>query len=137
MNPILFKAILSMDAYNRGYDAGIKFGNLSGNNSDDSFGIQIGNAQIITNSAIFTQGGNRIDDDIGFYGIAYQAKDANGNVTETIISYRGTDQPPTLIKPLVLLIWLCCFPSLALGPQILREPPHINRFGPRVNPDRI
>ncbi len=43
MSQDLFRAILAMDAYNSRYDAGIKLGNLSGNNSDDSFGVQIGN----------------------------------------------------------------------------------------------
>ena len=32
-NPTLMKAILSMDAYNRGYNAGIIFGNNPGSNN--------------------------------------------------------------------------------------------------------
>lgn len=38
----LFNAILSMDAYNRGYNPGIKFGSLSGDESE-TLGVQIGN----------------------------------------------------------------------------------------------
>jgi Ca2+-binding RTX toxin-like protein len=85
INPTLMKAILSMDAYNRGYDAGIKFGNLSGNNSIDTASVTIGNATVITSSGILIEAGNRLDDDIGFYAIAYTY---NG---EKVISYRGTD----------------------------------------------
>ena len=77
ISPELFTAILSMDSYNRGYDAGIAGLGESG---------QIGNATILT----------RVDSGIsneqhlewqaaGFYAVAYQW---NG---ETVISYRGTD----------------------------------------------
>lgn len=79
---ILFKAILAMDSYNRGYDAGIKFGTESGNNSEDDNGIQVGTATILDNSSEILGG---TDQNIGFYGIAYD------NDGETIISYRGTD----------------------------------------------
>lgn len=85
----LMKAILSLDAYNRGYNAGIIFGNNPGNNdySLDVANTQIGNATIITNSSLLEDdnGNTNIDDNIGFYGIAYSY---NG---ETIIAYRGTD----------------------------------------------
>ncbi len=81
MNDKLFNAILSMDSYNRGYNAGIKFGNGPGNESDDSIGTQIGEASIIrTRGELDAQNSN-------FYAIAYER---NG---ETIISYRGTDDP--------------------------------------------
>jgi hypothetical protein len=86
MNNVLLKAILSMDAYNRGYDAGIKFGNFPEKNSSiDSPGTQIG---------LLTVYDSKKDVDarnISFYGISYQLKDATGKVIDTIISYRGTD----------------------------------------------
>ena len=78
MTPDLYKAILSMDAYNRGYGASV---NLTG--------ARIGNASIIIDSS--DRSLNFDDQTIGFYGIAYQIKDDNGNVTDTVISYRGTD----------------------------------------------
>ncbi len=89
MTPILMKAILAMDSYNRGYDPSIKFGNESNGNSVDDNGILIGNARIFANSSslVNAQGRANIDDDISFYAIAY---DYNG---EKVISYRGTDDP--------------------------------------------
>lgn len=81
MNDNLFKAILAMDAYNRGYDANIKFGTLAGTVSLDAQGTQIGNATILDSN------GNAAAQDIGFYALAYTY---NG---ETVISYRGTDYP--------------------------------------------
>ncbi|AEP08632.1 type I secretion C-terminal target domain-containing protein [Micavibrio aeruginosavorus] len=83
----LMKAILSLDSYNRGYDAGIIFGDNAGDNdySLDAEGTQIGTATIILNSEIFQNNGQREDSSIGFYGIAYTY---NG---EVVIAYRGTD----------------------------------------------
>ena len=83
LQPELMNAILSMDAYNRGYDASIE---VTGN--------AVGSAQIATtvndlgqtvnlDSSIL----NDSDQAIGFYALAY---DYNG---ETIITYRGTDFP--------------------------------------------
>ncbi len=46
----LMNAVLSMDSYNRGYDAAIKFGNENGTNSSDNDGVQIGEATISYNS---------------------------------------------------------------------------------------
>jgi len=46
----LFKAILSMDSYNRGYEAGIKFGDLPDNISIDAPDTQLGNATIFDSS---------------------------------------------------------------------------------------
>jgi len=85
MTSDLYKAILAMDVYNRGYNASLKFGSGTGNTSDDSIGLQIGNA------LVYDRKGDSLAQDIGFYGIAYQIKDDNGNVTDTVISYRGTD----------------------------------------------
>lgn len=63
-----------MDAYNRGYDAGINLGAGS-----DATGIQVGDA------TIFRTRGDAAAVAEGFYGIAY---DLGG---ETIVSFRGTD----------------------------------------------
>ena len=93
MNSNIFKAILSMDAYNRGYNAQIKFGDAPGDYSLDTAGTQLGNA------AIYKNIGNEDAQDIGFYGLAYQVKDENGNVIDTVISYRGTDQLPDSMNP--------------------------------------
>ena len=76
----LFLAILSMDAYNRGYEPGIT---LSGNT--------IGNATLTVDSAILTVNGARIDEPAGFYAAAYDT-----NSWGTVISYRGTDSFVTL-----------------------------------------
>lgn len=67
----LFNAILSLDAYNRGYDASIEL--------PDSINTQIGTATIT-----MTRGQSDAQD-IGFYALAYNY---NG---ETIVSIRGTD----------------------------------------------
>lgn len=77
----LFLAILSMDAYNRGYNHGIEgLGEL---------GSGIGNATIITDSET-TPATSDTGDLLNFYAAAYNY---NG---ETIISYRGTDNPAIL-----------------------------------------
>lgn len=78
MTPDLYKAILSMDSYNRGYGAAIKLGNATGTTADKSIGIQIGNA------IVKAEGNTETNKAEGFYAIAYNL---NG---ETIISYRGT-----------------------------------------------
>ena len=80
MDDQLMNAILSMDAYNRGYNAGIKFGNLPGDNSIDTPGVQIGNAEIYDNR------GDSTAQTAGFYAISYNYNGGN------VISYRGTDQ---------------------------------------------
>lgn len=77
INPTLFKAILSMDAYNRGYNAGIKFGNSTADYSTDTSRTQIGTA------TIFDRKGDASALSIGFYALGYSY---NG---ETVISYRG------------------------------------------------
>lgn len=75
LQPELFKAILAMDAYNRGYDEGIELPVILNN-------TQIGNA-IIASQIDSTEGSAARN--IGFYALAYAY---NG---ETVISYRGTD----------------------------------------------
>lgn len=72
MNDELFKAILAMDAYSRGYDKAIR---ITGS------GTQLGTAQFVGQSSIAA---NSPEIDAGFYAIAYSY---NG---QTIISYRGT-----------------------------------------------
>src|ERR1700693_4510002 len=72
MNRDLFLAVLSMDAYNRGNQAG-----LAG--FSDAPGTQIGNAFVVANRDDGTARS------IGFYAIAYNW---NG---EKVISFRGTD----------------------------------------------
>ncbi len=80
MNDILFKAILSMDSYSRGYDPAIKFGNSTEAYSIDTVGTKIGNA------TIYDTAGDANAQAVGFYAVAYNY---NG---ETIIAYRGTDK---------------------------------------------
>ena len=74
MSSDLFKAILAMDAYNRGYKPGIE--GLS-----EAPGTKLGNATILDSK------GDVEAQSAGFYAIAYKL--ANG---ETVISYRGTDE---------------------------------------------
>ena len=79
MNSELFKAILAIDAYNRGYKASVSIS-----------GSQIGQATLeLDSSELGTIVVNGVeigrDEAIGFYAIAYNY---NG---ETVISYRGTD----------------------------------------------
>lgn len=74
LQPEFFKAVLAMDAYNRGYDASI-------NTLSNEIGAQIGNAKIKTARKDATA------QEIGFYALAY---DYDGG---TVISYRGTDFP--------------------------------------------
>lgn len=77
----LFLAILSMDAYNRDYGAGI--GGLGGE------GSQIGTATLLKDSSILAdESCLRLVKASGFYAIAYDT--AYG----TVISYRGTDNGP-------------------------------------------
>jgi hypothetical protein len=76
ISPELFKAILAMDSYNRGINAGL---NLS---AQGVSGDRIGNA-ILKNDVLLPAG----SDVAGFFAQAY-----NWNGT-TVISYRGTDNP--------------------------------------------
>jgi hypothetical protein len=63
MNSNLFKAILAMDSYNRGYGQGIDL-----SDTPDSLGLKIGNATIVRESDIAT---GTAGVSAGFYGIAY------------------------------------------------------------------
>ena len=75
MNSELMKAILAMDSYNRGYDPGIKFGNLAEDSEAINGITKIGNA-VVHRSQNSVEAKN-----VGFYAIAY---DYNG---EKVISY--------------------------------------------------
>jgi hypothetical protein len=81
MNQDLFLAILAMDAYNRGYGAGIA--NLGAE------GSWLGEAKIIRQSDVDP---NTPGVTAGFYAVAYEWT-PKGEPTKTVISYRGTDNP--------------------------------------------
>lgn len=70
----LFRAILAMDVYNRGYNAGVDLGPAS-----DVAGVQIGNASISKTK------GDAEAQSASFYAVAYAWNN------HQIISYRGTD----------------------------------------------
>ncbi len=105
-NGNLVSSILSMDAYNRGYDAGIDLIDLQlGSISIGSDSIGLGN-RIVNNETV------RVDESFGFYSLSY---DLGGG--QTIISYRGTDQPPTVSDAIGLadLAALFAYPNFAVG----------------------
>ena len=98
MSEELFNAILSMDAYNRGYGAGIDLRIKDARqvyitDSDtiyvDSFGTH--NAQI-GNVLVSATRGQSDAEAVNFYAIAYKDT-ASDAIT---ISYRGTDDPNPL-----------------------------------------
>jgi hypothetical protein len=79
LHPDLFRAILVMDSYNRGYGAGLA--GLS-----DSTGTQIGLA------TVFDTKGDPAAQAAGFYGIAYNVGTVPGfTAGEKVIAYRGTE----------------------------------------------
>ena len=83
MNKDLFLSILAMDAYNRGYDAGIDLrdpNNLA--NPSDNAGTSIGSASI---SRASSSDAASAEVAAGFYAIAYNTPYGQ------VISYRGTD----------------------------------------------
>ena len=97
----LFLAILSLDSYNRGYHSGISD---EGQDDTDGLGevVQIGLATSKKNSGLLLDdNGNRLDQAAGFYAISYKIDDGskitglntNFNLGDTIIAYRGTDDP--------------------------------------------
>ena len=96
----LFLSILSMDAYNRGYNTGIV--GLS-----DASQTKIGNADILQASNS-TAGSPEVT--ASFYAISYTLTAAvgetNGTIAKdtTIISYRGTDQIGAELVPVDLPI---------------------------------
>ncbi len=78
----LFLAILSMDAYNRGYGAGIADG---GKEDIDGLG-RIGSH--IATATVTSDNNSTTAQAAGFYAVAY-----NDATYGKIISYRGTDNP--------------------------------------------
>jgi hypothetical protein len=91
MSKDLFQSILSMDAYNRGYNPSIAGLAETG---------VIGNATVITRADLGVPIGDFAAwQTASFYGLAYkltQPVGTPGNLIAagtTIISYRGTDQP--------------------------------------------
>ena len=93
----LFLAILSMDSYNRGYEAGIADG---GNGDPDGLGetkdvSKIGNATVSLAPKDVSQEFADSAQAAGFYAIAYEITDGAGidglDTGDTVISYRGTD----------------------------------------------
>ncbi len=75
MSPTVYRAILAMDAYNRGYGANLEL-----------IGDSIGLIQILSRESFaITEGQYALWQTAGFYASAYSW---NG---ETIISYRGTN----------------------------------------------
>jgi len=85
MDNKLFDSILAMDSYNRGYNAGIKFGEEL-DNSDSAIDdeTRLGDVTVVKSKG---DSGAATD---GFYAIAYQYVDSN-SATQTVIAYRGTD----------------------------------------------
>ncbi len=83
-NPDLFRAILAMDAYNRGYDAAIK---KPGQINLGGTGSGIGTATFSADSGqLLDAGGARRDQPVSFYASSYTL-----STGEKVISYRGTD----------------------------------------------
>lgn len=78
----LFLAILSMDAYNRGYGAGLNDSGVGDANGLGGVGSAIGTATVTRQSD--TEAGSA-GVAAGFYAVAYQTQ------WGTVISYRGTD----------------------------------------------
>lgn len=84
MDPVLMRAIMSLDAYNRGYNAGI---DLTEN--------RLGTAYVINDSkdlGFLPNTDIRKDINAGFYAVAYSYEG------ETIISYRGTDERSDILR---------------------------------------
>jgi hypothetical protein len=82
----LFLSILAMDAYNRGYDAGLA--NLGQKDS------KVGAATIENDSSILiAANGETVHESAGFYALSYNigADGPEGLAGKTVISYRGTD----------------------------------------------
>ena len=128
MSKDLFLSILSMDAYNRGYNPGIA--GLGGP------GTGIGNATIDRQSETLpgTPGVAA-----SFYGLAYQLNQSTGGIAAgtTIISYRGTDEPFTELFPLDLPMSYAGSHDQAqvrLAAEFYEQPP-VARTPPRHQPD--
>jgi len=92
----LFLSILSMDSYNRGYNAGIADGEGEADENENDadglgrLGARVGSATVIAD--------NNLEEaqSAGFYALAYDigAGGAEGLAGTTVISYRGRDNIP-------------------------------------------
>ena len=84
----LLLSLLSMDAYNRGYDAGIR--NLS-----DVPNMLVGDVKVLKTINELPEPFKTDAKDAGFYTIAYEVTDGAAiegfDTGDVIISYRGTD----------------------------------------------
>ena len=92
----LLLSILSMDAYNRGYNPGI-----SGLNDTSNGSVKVGNATVSFNlqdaGTVFSAAAQAAS----FYAISYTIDEAVAGIAPdtgiapgtTVISYRGTDEP--------------------------------------------
>ena len=92
----LLLSILSMDAYNRGYNPGI-----SGLNDTSNGSVKVGNAAVSFNlqdtGTVFSAAAQAAS----FYAISYTIDEAVAGIAPdtgiapgtTVISYRGTDEP--------------------------------------------
>ncbi len=90
MNRDLFLAILAMDSYNRGYDAGLKGLASPGPNPAADVSIQIGKAKIIRDAA----DADGTAQAAGFYALAYDMTDVEGFADgERVIAFRGFSPP--------------------------------------------
>ena len=96
----LVMALLSMDSYRRGYNAGISDGvNVVGNTDTDGLGEVgfVGNAEIYPRSEIgISDAQFKAWEAAGFYAVAYKIMDENGNA-KIVISYRATDSVGELL----------------------------------------
>ena len=92
----LLLSILSMDAYNRGYNPGI-----SGLNDTSNGSVKVGNATVSFNlqdaGTVFSAAAQAA----GFYAVAYKLDQAVDTIASgtTITSYRGTDDLPQELGP--------------------------------------
>lgn len=86
MNNDLYKAILAMDSYNRGYGSSIKLGAR-----DDNGDSVVYDLTSVGLAVVFDDAGDSVRKNEGFYGIAYKILDQNDHVLEHVIAYRGTD----------------------------------------------
>lgn len=86
----LFLALLSMDAYNRGYAPGIT--GLS-----DVVGTSIGSAVVSKRLQNVSDSFETQAKDAGFYALSYTVGEGVDDIAPgtTVISYRGTDDPLT------------------------------------------
>jgi hypothetical protein len=81
----LFLAILSLDSYNRGYNAGIADGGPEDLDGLGEAGKSIGNATVLN---VPLPAGSFSE---GFYAVAYDVPSGTNTPNSTVISYRGTD----------------------------------------------